>query len=36
MGVYIGSLFVREIAILVGYCPRPVTVYIRGPIKGYI
>ena len=20
----------------VGYCPHPVTVYIRGPIKGYI
>ena len=20
----------------VGYCPPPVTVYIRGPIKGYI
>ena len=19
-----------------GYCPLPVTVYIRGPIKGYI
>ena len=19
-----------------GYCPHPVTVYIRGPIKGYI
>ena len=19
-----------------GYCPPPVTVYIRGPIKGYI
>ena len=22
--------------ISVGYCPHPVTVYIRGPIKGYI
>ena len=20
----------------VGYCPYPVTVYVRGPIKGYI
>ena len=20
----------------IGYCPHPVTVYIRGPIKGYI
>ena len=22
--------------VYVGYCPHPVTVYIRGPIKGYI
>ena len=21
---------------IIGYCPHPVTVYIRGPIKGYI
>ena len=23
-------------ALNLGYCPHPVTVYIRGPIKGYI
>ena len=22
--------------VYIGYCPHPVTVYIRGPIKGYI
>ena len=22
--------------VYLGYCPYPVTVYVRGPIKGYI
>ena len=27
---------VPSLSTLVAYCPHPVTVYIRGPFKGYI
>ena len=36
LGVSSISKFHGRMGVLVGYCPHPVTVYIRGPIKDYI
>ena len=35
-GLRVKGLVFRGLGIWFGYCPHPVTVYIRGPIKGYI
>ena len=32
-GTILGGPHVKD---YIGYCPHPVTVHIRGPIKGYI
>ena len=28
--------YLQPYTLNLGYCPHPVTVYIRGPIKGYV
>ena len=33
---YSGSCSLTALHEQLGYCPHPVAVYIRGPIKGYI